>query len=86
MLHFSDYRHPAKQIANKFIAAYRDMYPVEPNLAALEYAVNAAIGEIRDADYVVLADGMNHPVESCTLKYTDDNKSINVQFAIYDRS
>jgi len=53
-----DYRHPIKQIANKYLAVYRDTFP-SLNLAGLETAVNMALQAIWEAGHIVHPDNNN---------------------------
>lgn len=80
-MEFWDYRHPAKQLANRYLAAYRDKYPTTPNLPALEYTVNKIIEEISELGYTVFADGTRSPVNSVKLAYkvVGDSEVLDVQ-------
>jgi uncharacterized protein with ATP-grasp and redox domains len=79
---FWDYRHPVKQVANAYISAYRDQYPDEPDLPALEYAVNAALADISAMGYVVYADGTNLVVDHVSLSLVrhKGKNVVNIQF------
>ena len=73
-----DYRHPIKQIANKWMAQYRDDYPFDPSCYYLNEYVNSAIQEINDSGFSVMADGTMYPIAGVSIVRTGER--LNVEY------
>lgn len=74
-----DYRHPIKQIANRWLAEYRDLHPDTVCLEDLNKYVNSAIAEINDSGYRVMADGTQYPIAAVSM-YMANDKRVTVEY------
>ena len=74
-----DYRHPIQQIANSFIATYRDVTDGKQfDIGVLEYFINGALTEINAQGFEVLADSYGFPI--CEVRLSMVNEKVNVEF------
>ena len=81
-----DYRHPIQQIANRWMAEYRDYMDcaaLDSRLDILEAYVNHAIAEINKAGEFVFMDGTQQAIEGVCLSWAENSRGkrlLNVEF------
>jgi len=82
-----DYRHPQQQIANKYMAAFRDTITdpdADIDLQQLERYVNSAIAEMNKQNLPVYADGSSMRIAGVGISYVGNQNRINIEFIPYD--
>lgn len=86
-----DFRHPIQQIANRWMAKFRDdsLYASEASgrvvdIEALERYVNSAIAEMTEKGFQVYADGSNMQIAGVGMSYAETGNKINVEFIPID--
>jgi len=75
-----DYRHPIQQIANKWMAEYRDVHFDAVDLEALTRYVNSAIEEIRERGFSVMADNSLYPIIGVSMVMSDNKITVEYIF------
>jgi len=88
---YMDYRHPMQQIANRWLAKFRDdslsvseAANTVVDIEALERYVNSAIAEMAEQGFAIYADGSNMQIQGVGMSYAETGNKINVEFIPYE--